>query len=164
MYSSRPALTYGFHGCDKSLLDDIILGKTTLKPSKNPYDWLGNGMYFWDNNPSRAFDYANTLKAHPKRAKRPITEPLPQNTSGGSKEDLLHRELDCFVIQSLHQYRLKRGLRPYDSVRGVFWEGKLLYPDAGFREKNHIQICICNPNCIKAYFRPRMEKTAYPQV
>ena len=45
--------------------------------------------------------------------------------------------------------------RPYDSVRGVFWEGHEIYPNAGFSEKNHIQICVCNPNCIKGYFLPR---------
>ncbi|HYE54151.1 MAG TPA: hypothetical protein VD996_04880 [Chitinophagaceae bacterium] len=25
----------------------------------------------------------------------------------------------------------------------------------GFHEKNHIQLCIRNPNCIKGYFLPR---------
>jgi hypothetical protein len=43
----------------------------------------------------------------------------------------------------------------FDSVRGVFWEGRELYPNAGFREKDHIQICIRNPNCIKGFFYPR---------
>lgn len=52
--------------------------------------------------------------------------------------------------------------RAYDSVRGVFWEGKPLYPNAGFAEKNHIQICVCNPNCIKGYFLPRGIDKAYP--
>lgn len=40
-------------------------------------------------------------------------------------------------------------------MKGVFWEGVELYPDAGFREKNHIQICVRNPNCIKGFFLPR---------
>jgi len=39
------------------------------------------------------------------------------------------------------------------------WEN----PGAGFKEKNHIQICVRNRNCIKGYFLPR-EKAAdiYP--
>ena len=40
-------------------------------------------------------------------------------------------------------------------MKGVFWEGDKLYLEAGFTEKNHIQICIRNPNCIKGFFLPR---------
>ena len=43
----------------------------------------------------------------------------------------------------------------YDSVRGVFFEGSDLYENAGFKEKNHIQIAIRNQNCIKGFFIPR---------
>ncbi len=34
-------------------------------------------------------------------------------------------------------------------------ERAFLYPEAGLTEKNHIQICIRNPNCIKSFFLPR---------
>ena len=40
-------------------------------------------------------------------------------------------------------------------MRGVFWEGEDLYENAGFKEKNHIQICVRNSNCIKGFFIPR---------
>jgi len=40
-----------------------------------------------------------------------------------------------------------------DSVKGVFTEGKLLYPDSGFDEKTHTQIVVRNPHCIKGVFR-----------
>ena len=78
----------GFHGCDQSVVEAVIAGKTELLASTNDYDWLGNGIYFW--------------------------------------------------------------------------EGQKLYPNAGFREKNHIQICVCNPNCIKGYFLPRGINQDYP--
>ncbi|TSA32147.1 MAG: hypothetical protein D4R64_16610 [Porphyromonadaceae bacterium] len=50
------------------------------------------------------------------------------------------------------------------SVRGVFFEGKELYPNSGFREKNHIQICVRNPNCIKGYFLPRNVNNKFLRV
>jgi hypothetical protein len=78
---------------------------------------------------------------------------LPKNKPGGSKMDLLLRDLDCAVIQTVHQFNIETGDKTYDSVRGVFIEGEKLYPDSGFHEKTHIQICIRNPNCIKGYFR-----------
>ncbi|MBT1687273.1 hypothetical protein [Dawidia soli] len=88
--------------------------------------------------------------------------PLPQNKpSKGDHNDLLVRELDCVVIETVHDINRSRNQRPFDSVKGVFWEGPPLYPNAGFREKDHIQICIRNPNCIKGFFVPR-EKAEFP--
>jgi hypothetical protein len=75
---------------------------------------------------------------------------IPQNSGG---EDLLHRKLDCMVINFLHQSREKSGEQPFDTVRAVFTEGEPLYPTAGFRRKTHIQICVRNPECIKGVFR-----------
>lgn len=37
--------------------------------------------------------------------------------------------------------------------RGVVVEGKRIYPNAGFHEKSHIQVCVRNLRCIKGYFR-----------
>lgn len=62
---------------------------------------------------------------------------------------MLLRDLDCFMIEKLHDFRRVENLRPFDSVKAMFSEGNTLYPNAGFREKNHIQICIRNPNYIK---------------
>lgn len=49
----------------------------------------------------------------------------------------------------------QQRIKPYDSIRAAFWEGKELYNTAGFKEKNHIQICIRDPKCIIGYFLPR---------
>lgn len=186
-------------------MEDVVTTKTKLKESDNKYDWLGHGVYFWENSPSRALDYAFFLKNHPERAKIPIENPavvgatlnlgfcldltdfqslsllksayeilketliksgtsLPRNKPAGGSKDLLLRELDCAVIETLHKFRAEKKLMPFDSVKGVFWEGEELYPNAGFREKNHIQICIRNPNCVKGYFLPREENDKYPKV
>ncbi|MDN3382543.1 hypothetical protein QL995_07650 [Pseudoalteromonas sp. APC 3358] len=84
------------------------------------------------------------------------------------------RELDCQVIQRLQQFnneliiqdlnlpdmagQNKRKVQKHpefiDSVRGMFPEGDELYKGAGFRDKNHIQLCIVNPNCIIGFFDP----------
>lgn len=75
MYSAGTGIVYGFHGCDRSIAEEIINQKLTLKNSENEYDWVGNGMYFWENSPSRALEYAENLKANPERAKHPIKDP-----------------------------------------------------------------------------------------
>lgn len=89
-----------------------------------------------------------------------IQSPLPENKTPENLKklnnvDFLYRNLDCAVIETIHQIRKDKKLEEYDSVRGVFWEGNDLYENAGFKEKNHIQICIRNPNCIKGVFLPR---------
>ena len=58
LYSRRSNLVIGFHGCDKSVVDDVVAGKTDLLSSTNDYDWLGNGIYFWENSLARAQKWA----------------------------------------------------------------------------------------------------------
>jgi hypothetical protein len=73
---------------------------------------------------------------------------LPENTTDG-----LRRNLDCAVIRRVHTILKQAGLPPVDTVRGIFVEGKPIYPTAGFDEKTHIQIAVKNPACIKGVFR-----------
>jgi len=60
-YAADEGLLLGFHGCDRQLAEKVILGKDMLRPSTNKYDWLGYGIYFWQNNYDRAYDYACKL-------------------------------------------------------------------------------------------------------
>jgi len=80
---------------------------------------------------------------------------LPENIAPEGASDTLLRRLDCSVIEAVHETMKEAGVPGYDSVRGMFLEGPELYPGAGFREKNHLQICVRNPNCIKGYFAPK---------
>lgn len=89
---------------------------------------------------------------------------FPTNIRTGCSNDLLLRHLDCAIFETIHQTRKETNEYPFDSVRGVFWEGDELYPNSGFREKDHIQICIRNPNCIKGIFLPRELDISYLKV
>lgn len=198
MYSKRAGLVLGFHGCDISVRDSVVSKKgIILKPSDNEYDWLGSGVYFWENNLKRALEFANFLKENQHHnSKQKITEPsvigavidlgycldlldseyldvlkqgynllrktkeqfglpIPKNIALQGNNDLLKRNLDCAVIETIHQFNKETKKQEFDSVRGVFFEGMDLYENAGFKEKNHIQIAIRNPNCIKGFFIPR---------
>jgi len=70
-----------------------------------------------------------------------------------NQPDGLRRNLDCAVIRHLHEIRKSQGQPAIDNVKGVFVEGAPIYETAGFHEKTHIQICACNPECIKGVFR-----------
>ena len=58
MYSSKPTIVYGFHGIDKTSALKILTQKDNFRHSDNNYDWLGRGVYFWENNLERAKQYA----------------------------------------------------------------------------------------------------------
>ena len=195
MYSSLPSFILAFHGCDKKTKEKVLSGKDKLKPSCNEYDWLGHGIYFWENDPDRAMTYAKLIRENPKRCNYKVEEPavigaivdlkyclnlfeekalgylkqsynilasslntflngLPENKKIVDEKDVLIRNLDCAVIETLHSYNKSKNIRTYDSIRSPFFEGNDLYPNSGFKEKNHIQICVRNPNCIKGYFDP----------
>ena len=64
------------------------------------------------------------------------------------------RKLDRAVINAAVELNRSRGYPEFDSVRSPYFEGDFLYPNANFKEKTHIQICVRNMDCIKGYFVP----------
>ncbi|MHA7610335.1 hypothetical protein ACV0BM_015925 [Elizabethkingia meningoseptica] len=206
MYSRRPNLMLGFHGCDESVRNELVKNPDVVKKSQESFDWLGNGFYIWENNYERALKWAKD-----KEERGTLTTPavvgvvyqldycldftdsqfidilatyydlmksdlevadkeLPQNKNlpKDKYHDLILRELDCAVIEYLHQKideAIKKDikskgfsdLKHFDTVRGVFTEGGPAFEGAGIQLKNHIQICIRNLNCIKGFFIPRKE-------
>lgn len=70
MYNMRANLVIGFHGCDESTRDKLLLQRGNIEFSREPFDWLGHGMYFWENNLDRAWQWAEDKK---KRGR--ITKP-----------------------------------------------------------------------------------------
>lgn len=193
MYSTKLSFVYGFHGLDKSIALQILNQEIDFIPSNNTYDWLADGIYFWENNYARAEEYA---KVAAKRDDSTIKEPfvlgalidlgkcldlldqkyldflslayesfkrdfeergmdLPTNSQFTVNDfDFKKRELDCAVIRYAHELAEKEGIK-FDSVRAAFWEGEELYPGAGFKKGNHVQIAVLNPDCIKGVFLPR---------
>ncbi|MBD5184047.1 MAG: hypothetical protein HDS97_04050 [Bacteroidales bacterium] len=55
-------LTIGFHGCEEEVARKALLNQGELIPSENKYDWLGSGIYFWENDPIRALEFATITK------------------------------------------------------------------------------------------------------
>lgn len=99
-----------------------------------------------------------------ERDLKELGKELPQNkdVKEDAHKDLLIRELDCAVIQYLHQKIKEENeqnsnskIKDFDTVRGVFTEGGPAFPGAGIQKKSHIQICIRNMDCIKGFFLPR---------
>jgi hypothetical protein len=186
-------LIIAYHGCDARVATRVLAGNGTLSSSENNYDWLGRGIYFWEQGPQRAYDWAVELSRRETRKVRTpavigayinlgqcfdlldtantemlgrmywqfrqtlreqrVRMPKNETVPGGRGRDKLLRYLDCAVINwSLD--RLAQAHSEYQTVRGVFIEGRPAYPGAQIRLKNHIQVAVRKAECIIGFFRP----------
>jgi hypothetical protein len=48
----------GYHGCDAAIARKAVLEGSALLHSERDYDWLGPGAYFWESDPTRAWEWA----------------------------------------------------------------------------------------------------------
>ena len=66
----------GYHGCDRETGERVLAGEVDLHISTNDYDWLGDGIYFWENDPERALNWARSVCKHGRRSRAMIAEPF----------------------------------------------------------------------------------------
>jgi hypothetical protein len=52
-----PRTVVGHHGCSGETAERILTGERFV-PSRRAYDWLGEGIYFWEYGPYRAYRWA----------------------------------------------------------------------------------------------------------
>lgn len=96
MYSSKPSIVYGFHAIDESAGLKILNLEDEFEPSSNKYDWLGSGIYFWENNLERARQYAQQDSKRPdSRIKKPFV--LGTILELGNCLDLLDQKYNDFL-------------------------------------------------------------------
>lgn len=70
------ATVLAYHGCDRAVGERVLAGEGDLRLSDNEYDWLGSGIYFWENNPARALEWSRLVQRHGKFSKTRIREPF----------------------------------------------------------------------------------------
>lgn len=137
--SQYPRIILGYHGCDQSVADRVLAEGEHLEMSKNSYDWLGEGIYFWEYGQQRAYEWAkknpkiknpavvgavinlgNCFDLLDRKATRVLKElyPVfkedfsshPQNTKAHEDDpDYLLRHLDCAVMNWIMTRFDKRG-------------------------------------------------------
>lgn len=173
----------GYHGCEAVVAARLLHGEAKFRISRNAYDWLGNGVYFWEGDADRALAFAQRkFGAKASRvvgAYLSLGHCLDLTTQYGIRlvceayaalvdihaaageplpinrlgPDRVLRYLDRAVI-NLARDLARRAGRRIDSVRGAFPEAGEAYPGAGFTTLNHIQLAILSPGRIKGVFHP----------
>lgn len=158
----------GYHGTTVSRAERIAETGAFI-PSRNDYDWLGHGIYFWEYAPGRAWHWARqkygaeaaVLSAAVylgfcldltdirfttalKTAYDGLREAYLQSGRRLPGNKGKARYLDCLVINYVAQYVLPGC----DTVRAPFLEGQPIYEGAAFLSESHIQLVVRNPSCM----------------
>jgi len=182
-------IVVGYHGCSEAFARRLLVGKKPIRlwrPSRNDWDWLGHGVYFWEHAPERALRWAR--ERYRTRRQRPAV--VGAYIQLGRCFDLLNESITSLLGQthmqlarafaqadrSLPENRgregkfreldcmvintciddLRRSGSEYDTVRGAFLEGAPVYPGAGFSRESHIQVAVRNSSCILGVFQPNL--------
>ena len=169
----------GYHGCDPQFANALISGEIEINewlPSRNSYDWLGHGIYFWEHGLRRALNWSGG-RAEPGVVGAVIqlgtcldlTDIHFTNLLGMQYDGLLetyvgegrvlprnwkgHQALDCLVINELVSTAEKSGTL-FQTARCPFLEGEPAFPSSGIRKNSHIQLSVIDKSCILGVFRP----------
>lgn len=71
MHKLSAYFVLGYHGCDETVGEQLLLNQD-FRFSQNDYDWLGEGVYFWEANPLRGLQFAKEVAAREhRRVKKP---------------------------------------------------------------------------------------------
>jgi hypothetical protein len=163
-----------YHGTSISTAA-VICTEHRIEASKNDWDWLGWGSYFWEDGLHRAWEWAD--QQHPDE---PAVVSVPVrlgnclNLCDGqqfpvvqtayeslrqeherlgidlpvNREDL-RRPLDCLVLN----FACQELLSDVETVRAPFQEGAPVYPGAAFSSNAHVHLCVRRESAFVGPFR-----------
>ena len=156
-----------YHAGDANEIEYLIAGQPYMTPSFDINNWLGEGLYFWENNPNKAekwqlekckgailecdIDTQNLLNlledtdssdSFFKRAKTLSQQYDTKYSNNRSSQNFL---LDCKIF---NEYK-KEFKDQFSGVRMAFYLGESVSKDGNIYTGQHIQICIWDISAIK---------------
>ena len=165
----------GFHGTSAGAAQRILT--TGFEVSRNEYDWLGDGAYFFQDAPARALEWARqrfgddaavvgaeidlddcidlldipwhsqVRSAYPRYLAR-----LRETGESVPRQSAGAHRLDRNVMNYLIDLLTERGTR-VASVRAAFAEGEPAFPGSALLSRSHVQIAVRTPAVILRTWR-----------
>ena len=180
---THPILVLGYHGCNRTTADKVLRGEIQHLPlSTEKHEWLGDGVYFWENSYDRALKWAERkyekdaavvgaiilpgycldltdslcttlLAEYAEIFPREYMKKYGEPPPANNTTNNFH-PFDCALINEYRTSWNNHMDEEIDSVRGAFTEGARI-GESTFSKLGHIQWAIVNPEkCILGYFRP----------
>jgi hypothetical protein len=168
-----PRTVVGYHGCSRETAERILAGERFI-PSRRAYDWLGEGIYFWEYGPSRAYEWArqkfdaeaavlqakiqlgrclNLLDVEHFDDLRGAYDLAQQQAHSTGKELPRNREdgrhdLDQFMIEFYCRIQVEEQSLPFQTVRACYPEGAPVFPGSKILTHAHVQIAVRDDSCL----------------
>ena len=154
----------GFHGTTMESADVIL--RSGFRLSQKPYDWLGDGVYFFQDASERAWQWALENHGHEAAvigAELSLVDCLDMLDTTWTKivTEAYDQFLGCFKQLGMNLPRQTSGAHRLDRevinyvvgvlaeqgiiircVRASFAEGRPVYPDSAFYDRGHVQIAV----------------------
>jgi hypothetical protein len=165
----------GYHGTSIEAVQRIL--SSGFQISRNEYDWLGDGAYFFQDAPARAREWAEQrfgTDAAVVGAEIDLVDCIDlldigwQAVVEQSYADLLLRlqasgqpiphqtsgahRLDRAVVNHTVGLLQRAGI-PVRTVRAAFAEGKPLFPGSGLWSRAHVQIAVRDAGAVLRTWR-----------
>lgn len=168
----------GHHGTKSETAGAIFSKAANFAKSENYKDWLGTGIYFWNANPERAYQWIQSRKIPDgKVIEATIDARNVLDINLKEHQDLLRdsykrlvnecrrnkyklpinslekgkfdaRALDCAVLDGVNHHLRMKDERTFDVCVGVFEDGVPVFRGSAIRDKSHTQICVYDEKCI----------------
>jgi hypothetical protein len=165
MLAETDRLVVGYHGTSARHAE-VIVREGVFQRSENDYDWLGHGIYFWEEAPCRAWRWARQKFGPTAAAVQATvrlgrcldltdiryTEAVRRAFDGlreayAAKKMVLPanrgkaRLLDCLVINYVAVYVFPEC----ETVRAPFLEGAPIFDGSALLSESHIQVVVRKP-------------------
>ncbi|HEX6368550.1 MAG TPA: hypothetical protein VF006_06450 [Longimicrobium sp.] len=170
----------GFHGTSAEAAQRILA--SGFEVSRNEYDWLGDGVYFFQDAPARALEWARERFGNDAAvlgAEIDLDDCMDlldikwQGVVRESHVDLIRRlsgsaqpiprqtsgahRLDRAVINRTVEVLKSRGIA-VRAVRAAFTEGEQLFAGSALWSRAHVQIAVRDPLAIVRVWREPHEQ------
>jgi len=170
MAPARHILATGYHGTHVGRLESILANG--LRYSTNEWDWLGDGIYFFQDSPLRTREWA---EEHHGRSNAAVLRAVIRledcvdlldiewwPTLSSSHRQFVEREkvlpkqtatsgahrLDRAVLNYMVGVLAEDG-QNVRCLRGAFVEGERLFPASALYSRSHVQIAVRDPLLIE---------------
>jgi hypothetical protein len=168
-----PRTVVGYHGCSRETAERILAGERFI-PSQRAYDWLGEGIYFWEYGPFRAFEWAEhrfgsatTVLEATTRLGRCLNLLDIEHLAGLSRAyDVAQEEAtargetlpenradgryyrDRLVVELYCQLQAATSRSQFQTVRGCYPEGEPAFPGSRILSRTHVQVAVRDHSCL----------------
>ncbi len=156
-----------YHAGDEHEIEKFIAGQPYMPSSYHSNNWLGNGLYFWENNPNKAekwqiekgkgailecdIDTQNLLNllevsdssdSFYEDAKTLSDKHQSKYSNNRSSQNF---QLDCRIF---NEYQ-RKVVGQFSGVRMAFYMGESVSIDGNIYTGQHIQICLWDHTAIQ---------------